>query len=357
MSMSVVCRNKLVRIRLCIRRHDSMSPMHRLKLCVRLFSSGSGRQQTTFPPLENLVYGIHPCKTLLLCKSRPVSKVYVLSTGLAVHDSGLVGTLRRIEADTRGASSSGLHIVRTDRDTLDRICRGATHQGIILVSEPIQGAELDVSAPPSPASGHPVLVAVGEINDPHNVGAILRSALLLGADGVVFTHTAQGQAHTLLGPTVAKTSAGALDVWHAARRLYCVPHLKDACLSLGSAGWRVLGTALPSTGPPHASAGHGASHATRRAQHIPFQDLSRASAAGTFLVLGNEGEGLRPALLSSCTHATHVPQVSTVQRLALGLQAGVGDRQGEVGEGMRLPVDSLNVAAATALLLHQLRPQ
>jgi tRNA G18 (ribose-2'-O)-methylase SpoU len=318
---------------------------------------------------EEMVYGIHPALAVLRLAPRRVAKAYVLSGGRAVEEAGVLRALREAQEERSMAGAVALHVVRTDRSQLDSLSRGATHQGIVLLTDQLQPLQLPYGLSPADftatfckaqaaaaaADGAadergatppraPLLVALDDVTDPHNVGAVLRSALLLDADGILLSGVSSGQGeggNAVTGATVAKTSAGALEVWAAAGRLFHTPSLPTLLGSWGAAGWRVLGTALPGLGgggPPS----------------VPFSDLRRSGAAGTVVIVGNEGAGVRGSILKACTAVTCIPMAAGVQRLALSAAASrAAPRGGTPAAG--LPVDSLNVGVATALLLQQLR--
>ena len=178
-------------------------------------------------------------------------------------------------------------------------------------------------APPSPPR---LLLALDGVGDPHNVGAILRSAALLRADGVVLS--AKGCAP--LGPTVSRASAGALEVLAAEDALRYSAVLPALLTALRAAGWAVLG----------ADAGGGTSGGAdsgRSPTWLAADSLRRSR--DTVLVLGSEGQGLRSAVRAACELLVCLPTDSprcSVRGAAV--------------------VESLNVSTAAAVLLWLLRP-
>ncbi|MBV2360403.1 RNA methyltransferase [Thalassococcus sp. CAU 1522] len=147
---------------------------------------------------------------------------------------------------------------------------GSVHQGAALEVKPLDWGKLDAVAYPSPGAR---LVLLDRVSDPHNVGAILRSAEVFGARAVIGTrHHAAPETGAL-----AKTASGALE-----RQPYLrVTNLGDAIEALREAGWLVLGLA---------------GEAEQTVEDALDGQRDRAVA----LVLGAEGPGLRPRTREVC---------------------------------------------------------
>lgn len=191
-----------------------------------------------------------------------------------------------------------------DRRALDNLLRGAVHQGIALEADPLPEVflqDLLIKAESRPES---LLVVLDQVTDPHNVGAILRSAAAFGADGVVTTERhAPGETSAL-----AKAAAGALDLVPLVR----VGNLARALADLKAAGYRCIGL-------------DGAAEREIDAIAVPSH---RA------LVLGAEGPGMRRLTRDSCDDLVRIP---------MGTRAYGGGA-----------LDSLNVSNATAIALYAL---
>ena len=304
------------------------------------------------------MWGLHPARAVLATRSRAVLRAHVLAgdeLGRAAAEAPLVRLQERLRA-------RGVHVIRADRNSLARLARGATHQGVVLEVEPAAPAELEPGAPPSrfaPASGgaHPLLVVLDELVDAHNTGAVLRSALLLGADAVAVS---RGAGSALLGAAASKASSGAMEAWLASRRLFTFRNTASLVQACGDAGWRTVGTTAPPSSPAAPENGEDASShsqahvAPRRA--VPASSLRRD--APTLLVLGNEAHGLRPVVRKACHTLCFVEQAPAEGPLTWP-RRGARDLDAE-DEGPRgrapLFVDSLNVAASAAILLQLLRP-
>jgi 23S rRNA (guanosine2251-2'-O)-methyltransferase len=195
-----------------------------------------------------------------------------------------------------------------DRRALDDLLKGAVHQGIALEAEPLPEVFLEdllIRAESKPES---LLVVLDQVTDPHNVGAILRSAAAFGADGVVTTERhAPGETAAL-----AKSAAGALDLVPLVR----VGNLARALADLKEAGYRCIGLdSDPERG------------AVRAIDEIAVPER-RA------LVLGAEGPGMRRLTRDSCDDLVRIP-------MAVHAYGGGA-------------LDSLNVSNATAIALYAL---
>jgi 23S rRNA (guanosine2251-2'-O)-methyltransferase len=184
----------------------------------------------------------------------------------------------------------------TSAEELERLCGSPDHQGVV--------AEVD----PYPY-GDPVgllrregalLVALDQVQDPRNLGAVCRSAEFAGAAGVVIPE----RRSAAVTPVVCKTSAGAVEHVEVAH----VRNLADWLAEAKAAGFWIWGADADASQPPWQT------------------DLT----GPTVIVLGGEGKGLRPRVAASCDGLVALPRLGQI--------------------------DSLNVsAAATALLFEALR--
>jgi 23S rRNA (guanosine2251-2'-O)-methyltransferase len=205
------------------------------------------------------------------------------------------------------AAERGVRVRRVAADALERDSRRGVHQGV--VAEIDEGADYSIGEIVSGASGAPLIVVLDGIEDPHNLGAILRTADAAGADGVVM----QSRRAASRGGVAAKASAGALahvkiaEVVNVAR---AVEELKDQGI------WTV---GLASEAPDSYDA----------------IDL----ALPTALVLGAEGAGLRRLVRERCDRLASIPMHGHVGSLNVSVAAGVvlfeAVRQRHVGGGHR----------------------
>ena len=199
-------------------------------------------------------------------------------------------TLGHIASKARAA---GIVVVEADKRKLDGMSRTHAHQGVIALAavreyvsvESILQAARDKGEPP-------LLVVCDEISDPHNLGAIIRTANLAGAHGVIVPkHRAVG-----LTATVAKTSAGALNYTPVAK----VTNLVQTMEMLKEKGiWFVC--------------------ADMNGQRM--YDLDLKGPIG--LVIGNEGEGVSRLVRENCDFTATIPMKGDIDSLNASVAAGV----------------------------------
>lgn len=231
-----------------------------------------------------VIYGINPVREAL--RGGRVSR-------LMVHQGSAGGG--RLQALMDAARAHGIAVESVERSAIERAARGGVHQGVVaVVDEPPSYSVRDLVAA---AKGPPLILVLDGIEDPQNVGAILRVADAAGIDGVI----RQTRHAAPLGGAAAKASAGAVahvkmaDVVNIAR---AVDELKDMNV------WTVgLDAAAP--------------------QPYNALDLRQPTA----FVLGAEGQGLRRLVKQKCDFLASIP--------------------------MRGHVESLNVATAAAVVLFE----
>lgn len=143
------------------------------------------------------------------------------------------------------------------------------------------------------ASAQPLLVVLDGITDPHNLGAIARSAEGAGAFGLIVPelHTAP------VTPTAVKASAGALEHLPLAK----VKRVSTALQVCKEAGFTIVGTAVPATAP------------------YTGVDLT----GPTIIVIGSEGEGLHQRVLDHCDHVVEIPMQGRIGSLNASVAAGI----------------------------------
>ena len=180
-----------------------------------------------------------------------------------------------------------------DRALIERLLpRGAVHQGAALLADPLPGLDLDDVA--APTQDKALVVVLDRVTDPHNVGAIVRSAAAFGALAVVLTDR---HAPATTG-TLAKAASGAIEHVPIVR----VPNLARALRHLGDLGyWRI---GLDASAPATLAA------AVRGLQRIA-------------LVLGAEGSGLRRLTGETCDALARLPVGTAVESLNVSNAAAV----------------------------------
>jgi 23S rRNA (guanosine2251-2'-O)-methyltransferase len=225
-----------------------------------------------------LIYGINPVLEALRAKR---------VTSLRVSPRAD----QRVSQAIRLAEALGLPVRRVTVSDLDRETSGAAHQGV--VAEVRLRDTWSVEDLVAGAADVPLIVVLDGIEDPHNVGAILRTLDAAGADGLV----RQSRHAAALGGAAAKASAGA--VAHA--KIAEVVNIARALETLKEAGVWTVGLA---------------GEADARYDQI---DLTLPSA----LVVGAEGAGLRRLVRERCDWLVSIPMLGHVQSLNVSVAAGI----------------------------------
>ena len=186
----------------------------------------------------------------------------------------------------------GVEVAVVERAAIERVVgAGAVHQGLALSVAPLPGLDLRQTCAPEP--GRNVVLALDQINDPHNLGAILRSAAAFAVRAVVMPERRSAEQ----GGAVAKAASGALDTVPVVE----VVNLARALDELAALGyWRVALDA--------------AAEATVDA--VPEVD-------DLVLVLGAEGTGVRRLVAEHCDFAARLPIAPAMDSLNVSVAAGI----------------------------------
>ena len=196
------------------------------------------------------------------------------------------------------AREAGIVVVEADRRKLDNMSRTHSHQGVIALAAVREYVSVQSILDAAAEKGEPpLLVVCDEISDPHNLGAILRTAECAGAHGVIIPKRRSAG----LTAIVAKTSAGAVSYVPVAR----VANLSATLKELKKQGVWVFGTAAEGTTPLYDA------------------DLKGPAA----IVIGSEGDGMSRLVAENCDFLVSIP--------------------------MRGRISSLNASAAAAILLYE----
>ena len=191
------------------------------------------------------------------------------------------------------AKKKRLVVQDVPKNKLDRLVAGGNHQGLVLAISSFEYADLNQLLDKYDAEGkEPFLLMLDSIEDPHNLGSILRSADATGVDGIIIPK----RHATGLTSVVAKTSTGAIDYVPVAR----VNNLVQTTKELKKHGYWVFGTDMAGT------------------------DYREWNAQGkTVLVIGNEGKGIAPLLKKQMDQTITLPMVGHVQSLNASVATGV----------------------------------
>lgn len=199
------------------------------------------------------------------------------------------------------ARARGVRVTRVSSIELDRRTKQGRHQGVLAAVPPLRVLDYKALSAELEAPGPRVVLALDEIEDPQNFGAIVRTAVALGAFAVLWPehHSAP------LSPSMVRASAGAVE--HA--RLVRVPQLAEALSSLHSEhAFEIVG--LDANGD----------------HELDSREQPREYPERVCLVVGAEGKGLRKSVKKVCDSLMRLP--------------------------MRGPIASLNASVAAALALH-----
>ena len=197
----------------------------------------------------------------------------------------------RVEGVVRLAKSRGVPVRFEDRQQIDRLTGTREHQGIAALSAPKPAAELgDLLRAAGPGS---LLVLLDGVEDPRNLGAIVRTSLAAGAAGVVIPERRSAG----LSDTVERASAGALAHVPVAR----VKNLARAMEEMKEAGYWLVGLE------------------ERAAKRYTEVDLK--SSVG--IVLGGEGGGLHELTRRRCDFLVSIPTTGPVRSLNVSVAAGI----------------------------------
>lgn len=199
---------------------------------------------------------------------------------------------RRIDDAIALARAARVAVERIDLPALDRAARGGVHQGIVAELAPLEDHSLQAIVAAA-APDAPLIVVLDGVVDPHNVGAIIRTADAAGVHGLV----RQARRAAALDGAAAKASAGAF----AHIRLATVVNIARAVDELKDAGVWTVGLAGDAAEP------------------YDRVDFTLATA----LVFGAEGTGLRRLVRDRCDRLVSIPMKGAVSSLNVSVAAGV----------------------------------
>ena len=235
-------------------------------------------------PRTDVVYGVHPVEEALR-SGRPIGALHLA-------DSVRGGRLREIEDLAR---ARGIKVRRVDARTLDRLAGGGVHQGVVAAVEARRTRDLDeVLASLAGIDGAAIVVLDG-VQDPHNLGAVVRNAALTGAAAVLIPKDRSSG----VTPVVDKVAAGGLEhvpVVRVGNVAQALGRLKE------DGGFWVFGAA----GDP-------------AAEDYDAVDFSGRVA----LVLGEEHGGLRRLTRELCDRLVRIPSTGVIDSFNLGTASGI----------------------------------
>jgi len=245
------------------------------------------------------LYGISTIRAALISGQRNLTELLV-QQGMDVSNKKDQEAAEEILDRARKLS---VPIKEYSKHDLNMLSDNRPHQGFVLRASPLQFRRKDGL---DPSSVFKCVLALDEVWDPQNFGALLRTSHFLNVDSVVVC--AKNSAP--LSPTVSKASSGALEIMN---NVFSTDNLMRFLDKSIENGWQVVGTKLDPT-----------------ALNLVSLPLDKP----TILVLGNDGHGILTNILRRCTHLIKIPG---------GSDNGV--------------VDSLNVSVTGGILLHHILSQ
>ncbi|WP_423314727.1 23S rRNA (guanosine(2251)-2'-O)-methyltransferase RlmB [Azospirillum sp. 11R-A] len=233
-----------------------------------------------------LLYGLHPVAAALTNPERRIHRLMVTDSGRAALEPAIAAA--RAQGLQRPEASPA------DRMELDRMLPpGAVHQGVVIDASPLPDLGIEDLCNELAGETSAIIVALDQVTDPHNVGAILRSAAAFGARAVVVTERHAPETTGVL----AKSASGALE----AVPLIRVTNLARALTDLQQNGFWSVG--LAESGP---------------------STLAKLNLTGkTVLVMGAEGSGLRRLTMERCDAIARLPTGGPVGSLNVSNAAAV----------------------------------
>lgn len=231
-----------------------------------------------------VAYGIHAVRVMLSRNPQRVRRVLV-SPG---REAGRLGELKAL------AQRAGVQVVPADDALLDRLADGGRHQGVVAEVAPQAGdPETQLEEALEAASGPPLLLVLDGVQDPHNLGALIRTAACSGVHGVLIPK--DRAAH--ITPAVEKASAGAVETVPVVQ----VVNVALTIDELKKDGFWIYGAAGNSP------------------TSVYEQDFSGNVA----IVVGSEGEGIRPLVRKKCDALFSIPLMGGVSSLNASVAGGV----------------------------------
>lgn len=191
------------------------------------------------------------------------------------------------------AKKNGIKITQLSQQKFEPLAEGLNAQGIVAIKISLKYFDIDDLLAESKKSKYPLLLLLDSIQDPHNLGAILRTAECAGVDGVIVT---TNQSAPITG-TVEKISAGAVSHVKIAK----VSNLNNLIRELKENGFWIIGSSLQNA---------------KEYQQVDYK-------IPTALVLGNEEKGIRRLIAENCDMLVKIPMHGKVESLNVSVAAGV----------------------------------
>lgn len=233
--------------------------------------------------IGGILCGYHPVEEALVRGTRHLGTLYLARNRQTART-------RRLEALAR---ERGVKVKQVDTRTLDRLAAAKNHQGIVATVEVKAALDLDDLLGSLGEKEHAVVVVLDGVQDPHNLGAVIRNCALTGTRAVILPRDRTAG----ITPTVEKVAAGGLEDVDVVR----VGNLAAALRRLKEAGFWTVG-------------------ADEKGEiELPEADLDGRLA----LIIGAEHRGLRRLTKEHCDQLVKIPTTGTIGSYNMGMAAGL----------------------------------
>ena len=183
-----------------------------------------------------------------------------------------------------------IHTKVLDNKILDKMCKGL-HQGIILEVEDVKTYRYE-EVIPNIEKEYPLIVILDHLEDPHNLGAIIRSSEAFGVDAIILPNDRSVQ----ITSTVVKTSVGTIEKM----KIITVPNLNNTIKKLKDDGYWIVGTDMEGT---------------------DYRTIDYKTKIA--IVIGNEGKGISRLVSENCDYLAKIPMKGTVNSLNASVASGI----------------------------------
>lgn len=222
------------------------------------------------------VYGKNVAKEKLISKDK-INKIYISNK---FNDKEILSLIEKRNIDVKVL----------DNKQLDKMCKGL-HQGIILEVEDIKTYKYD-EVIPNIDKEYPLIVILDHLEDPHNLGAIIRSSEAFGVDAIILPNDRSVQ----ITSTVVKTSVGTIDKM----KIITVPNLNNTIRKLKDDGYWIVGTDM---------------------EGVEYTSIDYKTKIA--IVIGNEGKGISRLVSENCDYLAKIPMNGTVNSLNASVACGI----------------------------------
>jgi len=250
----------------------------------RAIASAQSFEESDEESNPDLVYGRHSVLAVLE-SDRQINRVWILPR--LRYDPRFLNLLN-------DAKANGTVIDEVEPQRLNQLTQGSVHQGVAIQVAPYDYLELaDLIAQAKAETDQPIILVADGITDPHNLGAIIRTAEALGAQGIIVPQRRSAGVTS----TVVKVAAGALESFRVSR----VVNLSRALETLKEEGFWIYGTDAAGNQPIH---------------EVKF-------TGGVVIVVGSEGEGLSMLIQKNCDALVSIPLRGKTSSLNASVATGM----------------------------------